>query len=103
MKKRFLITALVFAVMMFMAGTLSVFADVSTEAYEYTITVYAGQQGHFEPSGSTISGLPFELKDGGKTLIIKSKPTVETQHLEKHFCCLYYHYSAACSPFKHRI
>ena len=77
MKKRFLITALVFAVMMFMAGTLSVFANVSTEAYEYTITVYAGQQGHFEPSGSTISGLPFELKDGGKTLTIKSKPAVD--------------------------
>ena len=49
MKKRFLITALVFAVMMFMAGTLSVFADVSNNTpYDYTITIYAGQQGHFE-------------------------------------------------------
>lgn len=64
MKKRFLITALIFAVMMFMAGTLSVFADVSTDPYDYTITVYAGLEGHFEsPSIGTLS-------DGGKTLTI---------------------------------
>lgn len=71
MKKRFLITALLFAVMMFMAGSLSVFADVSTDPYEYTIKVYAGLEGHFEsPSIGTVS-------DGGKTLTIKSKPTVD--------------------------
>ena len=64
MKKRFLITALIFAVMMFMAGTLSVFANVSTDPYEYTITVYAGLEGHFEsPSIGSLS-------DGGKTLTI---------------------------------
>ena len=64
MKKRFLVTTLIFAVMMFMAGTLNVFADVSTTPYDYTIKVYAGQQGHFEsPSVGTLS-------DGGKTLTI---------------------------------
>ena len=71
MKKRFLITALIFAVMIFMAGTLSVFADVGSKPYEYTIKVYAGLEGHFEsPSIGTVS-------DGGKTLTIKSKPTVD--------------------------
>ena len=64
MKKRFLIIALMLAVMMIMAGTVTVSADVSKDAYKYTITVYAGQQGHFEaPSIGKVS-------DGGKTLTI---------------------------------
>ena len=64
MKKRFLVTALLITVMI-MAGTATtVFADVSTTAYDYTITVYAGQQGHFEaPSTGTVS-------NNGKTLKI---------------------------------
>lgn len=64
MKKRFLVTTLMLAVMMIMAGTATVSADVSETAYNYTIKVYAGQQGHFEaPSTGTVS-------NGGKTLTI---------------------------------
>ena len=64
MKKRFLVIALMLTVMMVMAGTVTVSADVSTTAYDYTVTVYAGQQGHFEaPSAGKVS-------NGGKTLTI---------------------------------
>ena len=48
MKKRSLIIALLLTVTMVMFGTASVFADVSGTDYKYTVTVYAGQQGHFE-------------------------------------------------------
>ena len=62
MKKRFLVITFILAVTMVIAGTTSVFADQSKTAY--TVTVYAGQQGHFEdPSAGKVS-------DGGKTLTI---------------------------------
>ena len=64
MKKRFLVTALLITVMIVAGTVTTVSADVSTTAYDYTITVYAGQQGHFEaPSIGTVS-------NGGKTLKI---------------------------------
>ena len=67
MKKRFLITALMLAVMMIMAGTVTVSATVTGDPYEYTVTVYAGQQGHFEnPKIGSVS-------DGNKTLKITAK------------------------------
>ena len=71
MKKRFLIIALMLSLMMIMAGTVTVFAGesdgTSKESYNYTVTVYAGQQGHFEnPSIG-------KLSDGNKTLKITAK------------------------------
>ena len=65
MKKRSLFTALILAVMMVMAGTVTVSADVSETAYDYTVTVYAGQQGHFEaPSTGTVSEKTSKSTDG---------------------------------------
>ena len=71
MKKRFLIIALMLSLMMIMAGTVTVFAGesdgTSKESYNYTVTVYAGQQGQFEnPSIG-------KLSDGNKTLKITAK------------------------------
>lgn len=64
MRKRFLVTALLITVMIVAGTVTTVSADVSTTAYDYTITVYAGQQGHFKaPSIGTVS-------NGGKTLKI---------------------------------
>ena len=63
MKKRFLVTVLMLA-MMIMVGTVTVSAEVSETAYKYTIKVYAGKQGHFKaPSIGKVS-------NGGRTLTI---------------------------------